>query len=209
MECLKTIAAAFLISFLNLTSAQAADVGEFTSNPSFKMDKDGATITLSEDLIFKDGQRRVWRTPAGYRSNGASIPKVLWSVIGGPLSGRYRIPAVMHDYFCDRRSHDWRIVHRAFYEGMRSAGVSATKAWIMYRAVHNFGPRWTQKIDIPASCKPGANFNPDECVVNSDSKPDIVYPDLSRENLLRFQRELSDRGLSDAAARVERMMESK
>ena len=103
---------------------------------------DGRTVRLLADFAYVDPAGVVWDAPAGWEVDGASIPRAFWSVIGGPLSGKYRRASVIHDVACDRRAGDWRAAHQAFYDACLCGGVSNRKAWAMYLAVRNFGPRW-------------------------------------------------------------------
>jgi hypothetical protein len=80
--------------------------------------------------------------PAGAEIDGASIPKVFWSIVGGPYTGLYRNASVIHDYYCDVRTRPWKEVHRMFYDAMLASGVDKMKAKLMYLAVRFGGPRW-------------------------------------------------------------------
>lgn len=91
---------------------------------------------------FFDPGGQLWLVPKGAVVDGASIPRALWSFIGSPFSGRYVGASVIHDYYCTTRERSWQKTHRAFYDGMRAAGVPRIKAAIMYRAIWLGGPRW-------------------------------------------------------------------
>jgi hypothetical protein len=107
--------------------------------------KDGRHMALLEPLVFHQTQgSRTWTAPAATYTDGASIPPIFWSVIGGPFEGKYRDAAVNHDYECCVKEHAWRDVHRMFYDGMMARGVEFWRAKLMYFAVYFFGPRWPQ-----------------------------------------------------------------
>jgi hypothetical protein len=126
------------------------EFGHFSANPLIEFLPDGRNVELKSPLEFIDSGKNTWGVPAGYRSNGASIPQSLWSIIGGPFAGAYRDASIIHDYYCEnfetdwpeRHKRDWRKVHRMFYDGMRARGVGEIKAKAMYGAVFYFGPRW-------------------------------------------------------------------
>lgn len=103
---------------------------------------DGLTVRLEETLRYVEPHGVVWEAPAGLISDGASIPRLLWSVVGGPFSGKYRTAAIVHDRYCETMDRPWQQVHRAFYTASRAAGVSEAQALLMYYAVYRFGPRW-------------------------------------------------------------------
>ena len=77
--------------------------------------------------------------------DGASIPEVFWSFIGGPFSGKYLKASVVHDHFCESRTRTAHDTHRNFYYGMKAEGVPNWRAKAMYWAVSTFGPNWQLK----------------------------------------------------------------
>lgn len=89
-------------------------------------------------------QKLFWLAPKGTVTDGASIPQVAWSFVGGPLDGQYRNAAVIHDVACANKKRSWQKTHLAFYTAMRAAGVDVTTAKTMYAAVYHFGPRWAE-----------------------------------------------------------------
>ncbi|HIE98682.1 MAG TPA: DUF1353 domain-containing protein, partial [Fuerstia sp.] len=36
--------------------------------------------------------------PAGFVSDGASIPRLFWAIIGPPIGSSHLLPAIVHDY---------------------------------------------------------------------------------------------------------------
>lgn len=105
--------------------------------------EDGRKLRLLAPLSYFDADDNRWAAPEGSEVDGASIPRVFWTLIGGPLEGRYRDASIIHDVYCVTRTRAWRDTHRAFYEAMRCSGVGEARAKVMYYAVHRFGPRWT------------------------------------------------------------------
>ncbi|MET0181847.1 MAG: DUF1353 domain-containing protein [Caulobacterales bacterium] len=118
------------------------EFGAFPGALHVQLLDDGQRIQLITPFVYNDRFGAQWRVPAGTICDGASIPRAFWSLIGGPLDGRYRNASVIHDYYCATKDRGWRRVHRVFYEGMRCAGVGEITAKIMYFAVYAFGPRW-------------------------------------------------------------------
>ncbi|QTD56941.1 DUF1353 domain-containing protein [Parasphingorhabdus cellanae] len=117
-------------------------MAHYTGRPRFEWDEDGRIMTLLNRFAFVDKAQRVWSVPANVRVDGASIPKFAWSILGSPFVGRYRKASVVHDWYCDIRTREWKATHRMFYEAMRASKVSGAKARIMYAAVYYAGPRW-------------------------------------------------------------------
>lgn len=116
--------------------------GRFEGDVVAVWDADGRNMTLREDFAYIDPQGRRWGAPTGAVVNGASIPSIFWTAIGGPFEGKYRNASVVHDVGCDEMRQPWEDVHRMFYEACRCGGVDEAQAKLMYYAVHHFGPRW-------------------------------------------------------------------
>src|SRR5439155_10768396 len=71
--------------------------GSYDGNPVTKWNEDGRTMTLITELRYTDPQGVVWVAPIGSVVDGASIPRYLWSIMGGPFEGKYRNASVLHD----------------------------------------------------------------------------------------------------------------
>ena len=71
--------------------------GYYNGEPVTKWNSDGRTMTLLTELRYTDPQGEVWVAPIGSVVDGASIPRYLWSVMGGPFEGKYRNASVLHD----------------------------------------------------------------------------------------------------------------
>jgi len=99
-------------------------------------------VRLLAGVSYVDPYGKTWTVEPNFISDGASIPRLLWTVVGGPLDGFYRAAAVIHDKYCDTRSESYRSVHRMFYNAMRAAGVTNVEALTLYAGVMFGGPRW-------------------------------------------------------------------
>lgn len=99
-------------------------------------------MQLMEPFTFVDTNGVEWAVPKGTLVDGASIPRVLWSAVGAPYSGKYRKASVIHDYFCDTMTRPWQDVHKAFFEAALAEGNGETMSKMMYAAVYRWGPRW-------------------------------------------------------------------
>lgn len=71
--------------------------------------------------------------PAGFKSNGADIPRFLWSLFP-PYSPEYLTGAIIHDYLCaNAKSLDDKLnADKSFYVILLDLGVNARKAWLFY-----------------------------------------------------------------------------
>ena len=116
--------------------------GHFTGEPVTKWNPDGRTMTLLTELRYTDPNGEVWIAPVGSQVDGASIPRYLWSIMGGPFEGKYRNASVLHDVAYGERKRPWQDCDRMFYNAMRCSGVSAMEAKTMYYALYRFGNHW-------------------------------------------------------------------
>ena len=102
-----------------------------------------AHAQLLAPLVWQDLDGATFTVPHGYVSDGASIPKLLWSVFGGPFDGAYIRAAILHDWQCSQRVQTSTQVHERFYRSMRADNVRWVIARSFYCAVLTWGPQWT------------------------------------------------------------------
>lgn len=105
---------------------------------------DRGIVLLEQPLVFDDRcTGDVLSVPAGFLSDGASIPHGLPRRIAGhPLNARYLPAAILHDYEISVREASWWRVHTRFGRALIASGVSWWRARIMAAFVVAFGPRW-------------------------------------------------------------------
>jgi hypothetical protein len=145
--------------------------GYYSGPIDTRWDADGRTMTLLNELRYTDPQGVVWIAPAGSEIDGASIPRALWSFMGGPFEGKYRNASVLHDVAYDQKNHPPTEVDRMFYNAMRCSGVGAVEAKTMYYALLRFGRHWKFTVK---KAKP----------VLPDSTRDLVNPQEPRSTTL-------------------------
>lgn len=129
-----------------LLATSQARAGKFSGEPVLQPTGDGRNMRVVTELTYTDNNGANWTVPAGSITDGASIPSVLWSIVGSPFTGKYLRAAIVHDVFCANRRRPWKQVHRIFYDAMIDAGVSVSQARVMYAAVYGFGPRWADGV---------------------------------------------------------------
>lgn len=120
--------------------------GYYSGFPETRWDPDGRTMTLLNELRYTDPKGTVWTASAGSKVDGASIPKSLWSFMGGPFEGKYRNASVLHDVAYDRHDRPWQECDLMFYNAMRCSGVGAVEAGTMYYSLYRFGRHWGYTI---------------------------------------------------------------
>jgi Protein of unknown function (DUF1353) len=130
--------------------------GYYSGQVEARWENDGRTMTLLNELRYNDPDGALWVAPAGSVVDGASIPRVLWSLMGGPFEGKYRNASVLHDVAYDQKTRSWKQCDRMFYNAMRCSGVGATEAKTMYYALYRHGRHW-KRLHIPTGETPEEN----------------------------------------------------
>lgn len=101
---------------------------------------DERNIELLEPLKYQVG-RLIITIPAGFISDGASTPKVLW-VFFPPWDKRYAVASIIHDYLYSELNItglNKELSDEIFIKIMEENGVGIIKRRLMYRAVSMFG----------------------------------------------------------------------
>ena len=100
---------------------------------------------VQEKLTFYDEESGYAITVLpGARTDGASIPRFFWRVIGGPFSGRYIAAALIHDQLYKAQGagkFSRKAADQLFKRAMLASGVPGWKAEVMYSAVR-MGGEW-------------------------------------------------------------------
>jgi hypothetical protein len=100
------------------------------------------TYTLLSPIMYADIV-----VPAGFETDGASVPKALrW--FASPFTGKYTRAALVHDWLYCTEVVSKQIADNIFYNIMKEDGVSGWKASSMYYAVKYFGCMVYSKHDI-------------------------------------------------------------
>ncbi|EPE0659238.1 DUF1353 domain-containing protein [Escherichia coli] len=89
------------------------------------------------EFWLTDNPQDVIRVPAGYVTDLASVPRILWSLL--PPAGRYAKAAIIHDWMYDNALRSKKEADLIFLDGMRILGVSRWRRGLMYMAVRLFG----------------------------------------------------------------------
>jgi len=127
---------------IDQTIPGATKWGYYSGEPVTRWSPDGRNMILETELRYTDPKGEVWVAPAGSVTDGASIPRYLWSLIGGPFEGQYRNASVLHDAAYEKKNRPWQDCDRMFYYAMRCSGVNTVEAKTMFYALYKFGHHW-------------------------------------------------------------------
>ena len=105
----------------------------------------GKYAYLTEDYVFRINNKR-FKIPKGFKWNGCSIPKYLRFILDNPLSYKYIIASLIHDWFYYTHSFNKNKVDNLFYYHLIKTGNCKYKSYIMEKSVNLFGLNyWNNK----------------------------------------------------------------
>ena len=93
---------------------------------------------LLEDLVYEN-ESLILTVKKGFWFDAISIPKVFWSLIDSPFTGKAVRPATGHDVLYSSEFFDRKQCDDLFLEMMEADGVSYLKRYAMYWAVRAGG----------------------------------------------------------------------
>jgi len=118
----------------------------------------GDTFVLDAPFVVTIKYEAILTAPFDMETDGASIPRFFWRLIGPPLTGKYRQAAVIHDagYIGELewkqipggriRKYTRKEIDKLFLRLMKALKVPLWRRQLMYRAVRWFGgSHWTER----------------------------------------------------------------
>lgn len=171
------VCSAIPLSLVSPALAAPPTPAHYVGTLIYSPNSDGRHMTLVAPFEFVDTDGTSWPVPKGMMTDGASIPQIFWSVMGGPYEGKYRDAAVIHDYYCDVRIRSWQTVDRMFYDAMIASGVDKTEATLMYAAVVHWGPHWDEQTMVNSKLRADiAGATSGDITMATTTGPSIVVP---------------------------------
>lgn len=99
----------------------------------------GGRWKLTAPFEYHSKKYGIFKVPEFFISDGASIPKFAFSLIGGRWTGKYVEASIIHDYLYFTQTTKRSYADRVFLEGMKILGVGWLKRRVMYLAVRVWG----------------------------------------------------------------------
>ena len=105
-----------------------------------QVDDMGNVFTLKEPLFVEWHGRRL-TVPAGFKSDGASVPRAFWRLVFPSSDNSAFRAAFVHDYIYRTHPLDWtkEDADDLFYDFLVEDGIPKWRAWMAYTAVDWFG----------------------------------------------------------------------
>lgn len=103
-------------------------------------DTDGDCFRLLEEIYF-EWEGHSFTVPAGFESDGASVPQFLWASVSPKIDPRSLAAAIGHDYLYRECPEGWtrKMADDFFYDYLRLHGLSWWKSQKAYWGVRLFG----------------------------------------------------------------------
>ena len=79
------------------------------------------------------------RIPSNFIFDGASIPRVFWSVVGSPFEDNHELAGLVHDWLYHKHICTRKEADHVFLYILKQHGAARWKARVMFRAVRMFG----------------------------------------------------------------------
>lgn len=96
-------------------------------------------ISPREAILLEDIEVSDHIVKAGFKFDGASIPRAFWWLIGSPFTGKYRKAALLHDALYAAELYEREVCDNKFDEVMEKDGVNWFKRNTMWLAVRAGG----------------------------------------------------------------------
>lgn len=113
----------------------------FTSDADVRFLTHARGVVLLAPLEWREGADVV-TVPPHFYSDGASVPRLAWAIVGHPFERRLRRAAILHDYQCVTRPETSAAVHARFRRALLADGTRPWRAWALWAVVRVAGPRW-------------------------------------------------------------------
>lgn len=107
-----------------------------------KADEMGKVFTLLEpDGITVEAYGKTVHVPYGFKSDGASVPRIFWRMVFPSSDTQALRAAFVHDYIYQNHPYGWtkEQADSLFYRMLIEDGVPKWRAWMAYKGVDWFG----------------------------------------------------------------------
>ena len=162
--------------------------GSFSGNPKTEWlaeRGDDRDMRLLEAFWFIDPDGRRWDAPVGSITNGASIPRSLWSSVGSPYTGDYRRAAIVHDIAIRTPGVIRDEADTMFYYACLAGGCLLLEARLLYVGVRV--GTWasvtrtaaTDMLSMAPPCRLPGQQTPDELALRA--RYTLIATDVQRE----------------------------
>lgn len=137
---------------MGVTGTKLGRFNEDSEELDLRFEGDSDEAELRELLWYEDPTGYIWFALPGQHTDGASIPRILWSIMGHPWKGVYRRAAILHDayYRIQYPGITRAAIDRMLYQAIRCEGGSVPLAFLVYTGVRCGGwLTWARRARHP------------------------------------------------------------
>lgn len=111
---------------------------------------------LETNIYYYDSRYTdsIIKVPLDYVSDGSSIPRFAWWIVGHPLQGQHALAGFLHDFITENKMFDRKTCDLIYLEAHKDLGTPFIKRNLCYRAV-----RLNSIVKGYDSLPPPANFH--------------------------------------------------
>lgn len=109
---------------------------QYKEQPICQPSADRDRMILFADWSFTIDDKEYF-IPAGYAYDGASVPRLVWPIIGQPFCPDFAAPALAHDVLYLTHAVIRSVADEVLYQLLRQSGVGAIRAKTMWAAVRS------------------------------------------------------------------------
>lgn len=95
-------------------------------------------VILCNPLVYSDPRGKLEKVPAGFKSDGASVPAILSPFLPSQIDTMEA--AILHDWLCGLESVPNSYADAVFRTALRANDISGFYAWIMYAGLRIASP---------------------------------------------------------------------
>lgn len=98
-------------------------------------------VITTKEISYTTDEGITHTVEEGFISDGGSIPRILWPIIGSPFVGHYRKSVLVHDkFYATQRDDEGNKITReyadkVFLDAMKDEEVPSWKRHAMYRGI--------------------------------------------------------------------------
>jgi hypothetical protein len=108
-------------------------MSKFPAHLEVRIPDDDKERELISDFIYLSDTVGIVFVPKGFKTDYASVPRVLWSIL--PPTGKYTKAAVVHDYLYISKEFPREVADYVFLEAMVALGVNPIIRYSMWLGV--------------------------------------------------------------------------
>lgn len=100
-----------------------------------KRGRNTVCVTLKEENYLTS--KGFFHVPAGFESDGASLPRIFWRLLGHPFSMDYLREAILHDFFYRLQDVSRKVADQLFFELIKKQ--MPVRSRLIYWSLRAFG----------------------------------------------------------------------